>query len=198
MRVWLTKGLGSIRAADDESAAVLAKIPAGTTFEADVKTRKPRSGAWHRRYFALCQLIYANVEGFKSVREVHEYLKLEAGLVRTIALRSTGELVRIPTPSRSMRWMWKHGPSTGSASSMSCTSTSCPPSKSQRSRTKLHSLRVRTMTEATALSALRALIDVMRRSDPDYVQSHGCAPCVDDEWDYALEQAEDVIEESET
>ena len=96
MRVWLTKGLGSLRAADDESAAVLAKIPAGTTFEADVKTRKPRSGAWHRRYWALCSLIYANVEGFKSVREVHEYLKLEAGLVRTIALRSTGELVRIP------------------------------------------------------------------------------------------------------
>lgn len=49
----------------------------------------------------------------------------------------------------------------------------------------------------TALAALRALVDVMRRSDPDYVASHGCAPCTDSEWDRALEQAEDVIEENE-
>jgi hypothetical protein len=62
MRIWLERSLNGCKASDEEAAAVLKKIPLGTTFEADVITRKSRSGSWHRRYWALCSMIAENCE----------------------------------------------------------------------------------------------------------------------------------------
>lgn len=62
MRVWLEKSLNGCKPADDESSAVLKKIPLGTTFEADVVTRRTRSGAWNRRYWVLMSMIAENCE----------------------------------------------------------------------------------------------------------------------------------------
>lgn len=62
MRVWLERSLNGCKPALEESAAVLKKIPLGTTFEADVITRKSRSGAWHRRYWVLMSMIAENCE----------------------------------------------------------------------------------------------------------------------------------------
>lgn len=62
MRVWLDRTLTGCKASDEESAAVLKRIPVGTSFEADVVTRKSRSGAWHRRYWALMSMIAENCE----------------------------------------------------------------------------------------------------------------------------------------
>lgn len=45
------------------------------------------------------------------------------------------------------------------------------------------------------IAIIRELVDVLRRSDPDYVESHGVEQCTDDEWDAALEKAEDFLEE---
>lgn len=62
MRVWLEKSLNGCKPSDQESADVLKKFPLGTTFEADVMVRRTRSGAWHRRYWALMSMIAENCE----------------------------------------------------------------------------------------------------------------------------------------
>lgn len=62
MRVWLERALNGCKPADEESAGVLKRIPMGTTFEADVVTRRSRSGSWHRRYWLLMSLIAENCE----------------------------------------------------------------------------------------------------------------------------------------
>jgi hypothetical protein len=53
MRVWLTRMLTGFVPADDESGDVLSRFPLGTTFEAEVKTRRNRSTAWNARYWLL-------------------------------------------------------------------------------------------------------------------------------------------------
>lgn len=47
-----------------------------------------------------------------------------------------------------------------------------------------------------ALDQIAQLVGVMRRSDPEYVECHvGCEATTDDEWDEAIEEAEDYLEE---
>ena len=41
---------------------------------------------------------------------------------------------------------------------------------------------------------IAVLVDAMRRSDPDYVQAHGCEPCSDEDWDTAIQAGEDALE----
>lgn len=50
---------------------------------------------------------------------------------------------------------------------------------------------------APHLAALRGIVDAMRRSDPDYVASHGIEPCSDEAWDDALASAEELLESME-
>jgi hypothetical protein len=46
----------------------------------------------------------------------------------------------------------------------------------------------------TPIEALRAVVDVMRRSDPTYCAALGLAESTDVEWDEALAAAEDVLD----
>jgi hypothetical protein len=60
----------------------------------------------------------------------------------------------------------------------------------------LASLKTMTVAEAelqVALDQVARLVEVMRTSDPEYCESHGCEPCHDEDWDEA--QAEDYLEE---
>lgn len=43
-------------------------------------------------------------------------------------------------------------------------------------------------------AALVAVVDVMRRSDTEYCGAHESEPVTDDEWDAALEKAEDALD----
>ena len=49
----------------------------------------------------------------------------------------------------------------------------------------------------TPTEMLTALVDLMRRCDPEYCASHSVQPCTDDEWDDTLAEAEEVLEELE-
>lgn len=49
----------------------------------------------------------------------------------------------------------------------------------------------------TPIEALRAVVDVMRRSDPTYCAALGLAESTDVEWDDALAAAEDVLDARE-
>lgn len=50
---------------------------------------------------------------------------------------------------------------------------------------------------ANLLEVVGLLIDAMRRSDPDYVRTHGCQQCTDEDWDNAIQAGEDVLEAAE-
>ena len=47
---------------------------------------------------------------------------------------------------------------------------------------------------ANLLEVVELLIDAMRRSDPDYVRTHGCQQCTGEDWDTAIQAGEDVLE----
>lgn len=90
MKVFLRKRLdGSLVPACDVSSHLARRIAPETLVQVDWKTRNTRSVQWHRRYWALCTMIYANVEGidlhgqridFTSPDVVHMTLKGLAGL----------------------------------------------------------------------------------------------------------------------
>jgi hypothetical protein len=50
------------------------------------------------------------------------------------------------------------------------------------------------MSELEIEAALRQLVDVTRRLDPAYCQSHGLPQTMDEELDAALERAEDCLD----
>lgn len=114
MRCWLERTLTGCRAADDDSAAVLKRIPLGTTFEADVVTRKLRSTAWHRRYWLLMSMLASNVESveiepgivmlIKSSDDAHTAIKYATGLYDTFAIE--GGVVRLLKSTAFDRMDW--------------------------------------------------------------------------------------------
>jgi len=62
VKVWLERTLNGCRASDEASSNVLRKFPLGTSFEAEVITRRIRSSAWNRRYWLLMNLLSEHVE----------------------------------------------------------------------------------------------------------------------------------------
>lgn len=103
MKCWLERTPFGCRPADEDSAAVLKRIPLGTTFEADVITRKSRSTAWNRRYWLLMAMIASNVEEIevepklvlpvRSSEDAHTAMKYMTGLYDTYAIE--GGFVRM-------------------------------------------------------------------------------------------------------
>jgi hypothetical protein len=47
---------------------------------------------------------------------------------------------------------------------------------------------------ANLLECIEILVDAMRRSDPDYVRSHGVKQATDEDWDTAIQAGEDCLE----
>jgi len=103
MKVFLDRTPFGCKPSDEDSAAVLKRIPIGTTFEADVTTRKLRSAAWGRRYWLLMSMIAANVESVEiepGVRlpitdreSAHVAMKYLTGLYDSYAIK--GGVVRL-------------------------------------------------------------------------------------------------------
>lgn len=85
---------------DAESEAVLKRIPIGTTFEADVITRKSRSGAWHRRYWVLMSMLASNLDHVEvepgvvlritDSESAHVAMKYATGLYDSYVLKGGG------------------------------------------------------------------------------------------------------------
>lgn len=103
MKLRLTRTLSGYQPADEDAAGVLKRFPIGTTFEVDVVTRKTRSGAWHRRYWALMNLLAQNLEQvevepgmvlpIKDAESVHVAMKYATGLFDSYAIK--GGVVRL-------------------------------------------------------------------------------------------------------
>lgn len=104
MKIWLDRTPFGCKPSDAESEAVLKRIPIGTTFEADVITRKSRSTAWNRRYWLLMSMLASNLDhvevepgvvlritdsesahvAMKYATGLYDQYVLEAGMVRII------------------------------------------------------------------------------------------------------------------
>lgn len=103
MEVWLTRTLSGVVGADDESRAIIEKHKVGTTFPADIPTRLTRSGAWHRKYWALCRLLGDNCESvevepglvlpIRNKDDAHVAIKYITGLFDSYVL--PGGVVRV-------------------------------------------------------------------------------------------------------
>jgi len=100
MKVWMERTLSGCRASDEESLRVLNKFDVGVTFEADVITRKPRSSAWHRRYWALMSMLASHVERVEiepgvtleihNADDAHTAIKYCTGLYDSFVLEGGG------------------------------------------------------------------------------------------------------------
>ena len=85
---------------DAESEAVLKRIPIGTTFEADVITRKSRSTAWNRRYWLLMSMLASNLDHVEvepgvvlritDSESAHVAMKYATGLYDSYVLKGGG------------------------------------------------------------------------------------------------------------
>ena len=103
MRCWLERSLNGCKPADDEAATILKRIPLGTTFEADIVTRKMRSSAWNRRYWVLMSMIADNCEHIEiepgvtlrvsDAESAHVACKYLTGLYDSFAIK--GGVVRL-------------------------------------------------------------------------------------------------------
>lgn len=99
MRVFLQKALSGLIPGCETSEKLSRKLDIGEAVEVDWKSRNTRSVKWHRRYWALCNMIYQNVERitvggevieFNSIDKVHLTLKGLAGLVDGVIVLPDG------------------------------------------------------------------------------------------------------------
>ena len=86
--------LGGLSPADDHARKVLAKIEQGK--QVSVEYKQPRNGPAHRRFWALCQMVYDNSEQYGSAEQVSDHLKILAGHCTSVASQATGEVYLLP------------------------------------------------------------------------------------------------------
>lgn len=91
--VMLHKRLNGLFPCDDASAEVVRALGQGEIIRATV--RKPRNVKFHRKFFALLQLVNDATDKWPNVEQLLVELKFRLGHVDTVQL-STGELVRLP------------------------------------------------------------------------------------------------------
>lgn len=91
--VMLVKRLNGLHAADDAAADVVRALAQGEVIRANI--RKPRNLQFHRKFFALLQLVYESTELWPSVDELLIDLKFRLGHVDAVQL-SSGEVVKLP------------------------------------------------------------------------------------------------------
>ena len=57
---------------------------------------KPRSGKYHRRVFALLQMVFENQDRFDHLEVLRQFLTLQTSFVIESLDHATGEVIRLP------------------------------------------------------------------------------------------------------
>lgn len=86
------KRLGSLHPVDEQGESMLRKISPEDLLAVEVK--RPRNGKFHRKFFAMLQIILENQSHYKSIDDLLDVCKLRVGHCRTIETRQ-GE-VKVP------------------------------------------------------------------------------------------------------
>ena len=87
------KRLGTLVPWDEQSEAVLAKIPVNEIVMINIK--RPRNILHHRKLFALLNLVVSNQEHYQSVEHLLAAIKVEAGHCDTYPMKD-GNVAYIP------------------------------------------------------------------------------------------------------
>lgn len=93
MRLYLTRTVAGLAAADDEAVAALRRIKVGKLVRADVVI--PRNVNHHRKFFALLNTVWAATDLWPSVEDLLIELKVRLGIVSDVVLRDSGEVVKV-------------------------------------------------------------------------------------------------------
>ena len=76
--IWMVKNqFGKLSAEDDTAKAALAKIKNGEQVHVSIK--KPRNVLFHRKFFALCQVVFENQERYDDFDAFRHELTMRAG-----------------------------------------------------------------------------------------------------------------------
>ncbi len=78
----MVKRLGALRPTDDSGTEALRKIGDGELVK--VTWTRPRNIHFHRKFFAMLQIILANQEHYKSMDDLLDVCKLRIGHVRIV------------------------------------------------------------------------------------------------------------------
>ncbi len=78
----MVKRLGALRPTDDSGIEALRKIGDGELVK--VNWSRPRNIRFHRKFFAMLQIILANQEHYKSMDDLLDVCKLRIGHVRIV------------------------------------------------------------------------------------------------------------------
>ena len=92
MKFLAVKRLGSLQPADEAGEAAIRKLGLGELVTVEVK--RPRNGKFHRKFFAMLQIILQNQEHYQSIDDLLDVCKLRTGHCRAIQTKQ-GE-VKIP------------------------------------------------------------------------------------------------------
>ena len=91
-RIRLSKKLGALYPYDEAGQAVLRRIKPGDIVE--VELTKPRNAQFHRKFWAMLQIILENQEHYTSVEDLLAVCKLRIG--HTHKIQTAQGIVEIP------------------------------------------------------------------------------------------------------
>lgn len=92
MNIWMTRTLKGLEPHDDAAAASLRRLKLKDVFKVEIT--KPRNIAFHRKFFALLNLVWSATGDWANVTELLDDLKFNLGHYerRRIVDRKTGEV----------------------------------------------------------------------------------------------------------
>lgn len=96
--IYLTRTLSGLAAADDASRDLLRKFKLGTVVLVDI--RNPRNIRFHRKFFALLNIVWTAAGDWPKVEDLLRDLKVHIGHVEKhdLVVRSSGEVLSYVVP----------------------------------------------------------------------------------------------------
>lgn len=91
--LYLVRTIQGLAAFDAAGQDLLRKIKLGKVVKCEVT--QPRNISHHRKFFALLNTVWATAGDWPTVDDLLVELKLKLGVYRTVAIRETGEMVKI-------------------------------------------------------------------------------------------------------
>ena len=92
-QIHLVRTVSGFKAADDAAVEAMRKLAQGEVVR--VELRRPRNPQFHRKFFALLQLVRDSTDAWPTVEALLVALKFEMGHVDRFRL-STGDEVQVP------------------------------------------------------------------------------------------------------
>jgi hypothetical protein len=89
MKIALIKHFNGLKAAYNSDLENLKKLKEGVIYEVNIK--KPRNLMFHRKFFALINLVFENQEVFDNAEDLRYYLIMKAGFYKKVKT-PTGEM----------------------------------------------------------------------------------------------------------